>query len=179
MKKNKKIYEHLSEQYSDEEMVENFVFSEVLDAEEQQRVDEEFRQLRLQRLKEMSPQQQLLGRLMKMKMLMQDYFKIQKFLPEYSFSNQLKYYIKAIGKTHKEFAGDIGLHATKLSRILNGKENPNAELMHRLEKHSSGYLPAFYWWRLHARRLEHLLRTDLEKKLEEGEKVKNPLRLPG
>ena len=47
--------------------------------------------------------------------------------------------------------------------------------MYRLEEHSGGELPAFYWWRLYSKELEHKIRTDLEKKLEEAKKVKGSL----
>ena len=66
-------------------------------------------------------------------------------------------------------------HPTKLSRILNEKENPNIELMYRLGKHSDGELPVHYWWRLFSRQLENKIKTDLEKKLDEASKVKGHL----
>ena len=77
----------------------------------------------------------------------------------------------------RAIADNLNIHPTKLSRLINGKENPNIELMYRLEEHSGGELPAFYWWRLHAKELEHKIRTDLEKKLEEAKKVKNALHI--
>ncbi len=177
MNNSEKIYKKLSKTYTDEEIVESFFFNETLSEEEQKAVNEEFRKLRLARLKQMTPQQILLGNLMQMKILMQDYFKTSKYDPAFSFANQLKHYIKLIGINSKTFSADIGIHPTKLSRIIHEKESPNIELMYRLEKHSDGEFPAFYWWRLHARKLEYLIKTDLEKKLQESSKVSNPLNL--
>ncbi len=174
---DKDIYEKLSKTYTDEEIVEGFVFNAQLPEAEQKEAHAEFLKLRLERLKNRTPQQILSNKLMRMKILMQDYFKQTDYDAAFSFSKQLAQYLELTGKSKKAFAEDIGVHPTKLSRLLNDNENPNVELMYRLEKHSNGELPAFYWWRLHARKLEHLIKTDLEKRLAEGEKVKNVLPL--
>lgn len=176
MKKSEKIYNRLSEQLSDEEIVDGYLFNDDNLSEEEQRVvDKELRELRLKRLQEMTDSQKLFGQLMKIKYRMQDYFESSKYDQQFSFSNQLKEYSSIINRTNKDFAKDLGLHHTKLSRILNGKENPNIELLYRLDEHSNGELPAHYWWRLHAKELEHKILTDLDKRIEESKKVTNPL----
>ncbi len=176
MKKSDKIYTELSKRYTDEEIVESFVFNETLDPSEQKKAMEEFRKLRLEQLKNMSETEILTGNLMRMKLLINDYFKTTSYNPTFSFANQFRNYIKISKRSNKEIADDLGIHATKLSRILNEKENPNVDLMYRLEEHSNGELPAFYWWRIHARQLEHKIKTDLQKKMEEALKVKNALK---
>ncbi|MCB0597509.1 MAG: helix-turn-helix transcriptional regulator [Lewinellaceae bacterium] len=175
MKKSEKIYKELSEKYTDEEIAESFVFNEDLNPEEQKKVDEEFRRIRMERLKNMSESDILTANLIKIKLRIKDYFKRSKFEEKFSFSNQLKEYIKITKRSNKEIAENLNIHQTKLSRVINGKENPNVELMYRLEEHSGGELPAFYWWRLYSKELEHKIRTDLEKKLEEAKKVKGSL----
>ena len=175
MKKSDKIYKQLREQYTDEEIVESFVFNETLSPEEQKKVDVEFRRLRMEQLKNRSEGDILAANLIKLSILIKRYFQRKKFEEAFSFANQLKSYIKITNRSNKTIAANLNIHPTKLSRIINGKENPNVELMYRLEEHSSGELPAFFWWRLHARELEHKIRTDLEKKLEEAKKVKNAL----
>ena len=175
MKKSEKIYKELSKKYTDEEIVESFVFNEDLDPEEQRKVEEEFRRIRMERLKNMSESDILTANLIKIKLRIKDYFKGNKFEEKFSFSNQLKEYIKITKRSNKEIAENLNIHQTKLSRIINGRENPNIELMYRLEEHSSGELPAFYWWRLYSKELEYKIRTDLEKKLEEAKKVKGSL----
>ena len=65
-------YEDLSKQFSDEEIVEGYVFRSTLTAEEQKQADEEFRKLRFESLKAMSDEQILLSELMRMKLLMKD-----------------------------------------------------------------------------------------------------------
>ena len=175
MKKSEKIYKELSEKYTDEEIAESFVFNEDLNPEEQKKVDEEFRRIRMERLKNMSESDILTANLIKIKLRIKDYFKRSKFEEKFSFSNQLKEYIKITKRSNKEIAENLNIHQTKLSRVINGKENPNVELMYRLEEHSGVELPAFYWWRLYSKELEHKIRTDLEKKLEEAKKVKGSL----
>ena len=175
MKKSEKIYKELSKKYTDEEIVESFVFNEDLDPEEQKKVEEEFRKLRMESLRNMSEADILAANLIKIKLRIRSYFKRDKFEEAFSFSNQLKEYIKITNRSNKEIARNLNIHPTKLSRIINGREDPNVELMYRLEEHSGGELPAFYWWRLFSKELEHQIRTNMEKKLEEAKKVKGSL----
>ena len=178
MKKSEKIYKELSKVYTDEEIVENFVFNDdSLSEEEQRKADKEFRELRLSRLKNMTESEILYGNLMKLKLRIRSYLAENKYQEEYTFSNQLKLYSQLINKSNKEFAEDLGIHQTKFSRIVNGKENPNIDLMYRLEEHSSGEIPAHHWWRLYSLELEHKIKTDLERKIAESKKVKNPIQL--
>ncbi len=178
MSKSEKIYKELSKLYTDEEIVESFVFNDdSLTEEEEREAVKEFREIRLERLKNMSESEILLGNLMKLKLRIIDYLKTNIFSESYSFSSQLKLYSKIINRTNKEFADDLDVHPTKFSRIINGRENPNIELMYRLEEHSSGEIPAHHWWRLYSLELEYKIKTDLEKKIEESKKVKNPIQL--
>ena len=120
-------YEDLRKELSDEEIAESFVFRSTLNAEEKKQADEEFRKLRFERLKEMSDEQILQSELMRMKLLMKDYFNQSEFITSYSFSSQLKQYISLLKKSSTDFATDLDIHKTKLSRILNDKESPNLE----------------------------------------------------
>lgn len=177
MKTGKKIYDKLRKEYSDEEIVESFVFNETLPPYEQKQVNDEFRKIRLALLHNMTPKQILVSQLMQMKLLLQEYFKKENFESTFSFSNQLKIYIKITTRSNKEIAGNLNIHPTKLSRILNQKEFPNVDLMYRLEEHSDGELPAYYWWRLHSRELENNIKTDLQKKITEAGKVNGNLQI--
>ena len=175
MKTNKDIYKELSKKYTDEELVDGFVFNEVLEDREQREAEEEFRKLRAERLKKMTSHEILVSNVLQMKYLLQAYFKADNYDSTYSFSNQLRNYISITKRSNKEIAGNLDIHPTKLSRILNGKENPNIELMYRLGRHSDGELPAYYWWRLYSQELENKIKKDLEKKMEESRKVKDHL----
>lgn len=174
-KRKEPTYEDLSKKLSDEEIAESFVFRSAMTGEERNQADEEFRRLRFERLKEMSDDQILQGELVRMRLLMKDYFKQPEYMESYSFPNQLKKYIGLLKKTRADFAADLDIHKTKLSRILNNKENPNIELMYRLEHHSGNMIPATYWYKLHSRKLEEDIRMDEIKRAEEYKRVKNRL----
>lgn len=78
-------------------------------------------------------------------------------------------------KSKKSFSEDIGLHYTKLSRIINDREDPNIELMYRLEAHSADLLPAILWWELLAKKQAFNVRQDVKSKKIEAKKVKNAM----
>jgi plasmid maintenance system antidote protein VapI len=176
MNKQESIYTRLRQQFSDEEIVEGYVFSDDLSVEEKNSIEEEFRQLRLAALKDRTEEQRLLSALMRMKLLIQDYLKRSDFEKQFLFSKQLEQYIRLIERSQKDFAIEIDLHPTKLSRILNNREKPNIELTYRLEKHCGDIIPAIYWWKLHAKQLEEVIRTDKDLRQIEGNKVKNKLK---
>jgi transcriptional regulator with XRE-family HTH domain len=175
-KKKEPSYEDLSKKYTDEEIAENFVFRSTMSEEEQAEADQEFRKLRFERLKNRSDEQVLHGALLRTKYLMKDYFSQDLFLEEFSFSNQLKKYINLLNKTRADFASDVGIHKTKLSRILNDRENPNIDLMYRLEQHCGKMISATYWYKLHSRKLEEEIKKNEEKRAQEYKKVKNGLK---
>lgn len=178
MKTSEEIYEQLSQKYTDEEIVDGFVFNETLSEEEQRKVDEEFKVWRLQQLKNRTPEQLLKGQLMQMQIRINRYLNDRKPYDErFSFANQLRHYIKISTRNSKTIAENLNVHPTKLSRVLNNRENPNTELMHRLEQHSSGMIPAHYWWQLYAKELEFKIKNDLEGKVSAAKAVKQPLSL--
>jgi len=176
MKKSEEIYQKLKEKLTDEEIVERYVIPEEISEAERQVVEEAFRAIRMNMLKERSEQQRLLSELMRMKLLIRDYLKNSQYDEAFSFANQLQAYIKIIDRPKKDFAEEIDIHPTRLSRILSGKESPNIELVYRLEKHGGQLIPAIYWWKLHAKQLEYLIQKDEQKRLEESHKVKNHLK---
>lgn len=176
MSKYEKIYQQLQEEFSDEEIATGYVFPEDLDQKEKEEIEGEFKKLRLKALRERTEEQRLLSELMRMKLLMRDYFERSSFEEEFSFSKQLEQYIKVLGRNQKEFAEEIDLHPTKLSRLLNDRENPNVELAYRLETHCGNIIPAIYWWKLYAKRIEEDVRTDNERRKIESGKVRNQLR---
>jgi len=128
-------------------------------------------------LQNMSPEKQLLGLVLQMKYAQRAYFKKGEYLPEYSFANQLRHYINIGGRSQEALADDLDINPARLNRILKGEEHPDVEMMYRLEKHSNEELPAYHWWRLYAMELEHVIRTDSRKKIDEGKKVSNVLKL--
>lgn len=176
MNKKESTYDKVKTRLSDEEIVDSFVFRSDLSKKEKKSADEELLRLRLKKLTEMSDEQILQSELIRMKLLMKDYFQQNIFDESFSFSSQLKKYIELLKKTHVEFAGDLDIHKTKLSRVLNDRENPNVELMYRLEIHSGKLIPANYWYKLHAKKLEQEIKLNKDKRKEEYKRVKNKLK---
>lgn len=176
MKKSEDVYKELSKSYTDEEIVDSFVFSVELSKKEQAEANEEFLKLRFERLNSMSNEERVNMNLFAQKLKIRKYFDQSKYQEDFSFSNQLRKYIEITGRKNEVIAKNLGIHKTKLSRIINERDNPNIDLMYRLEEHSGGELPAFYWWRLYARGLEHKIRTDYNKKKEQAGKVENPIK---
>lgn len=176
MNKHEKIYEELTKQFSVEEIAGQYVFPSDLNEKEKQEIEKEFKALRLKALKERTEEQRLLSELMRMKLLIRDYLERSGFEIDFSFANQLAQYIKILGRSHKNIANEIDLHPTKLSRLLNDRENPNTELVYRLEKHCGNIIPAIYWWKLYSKRLEEEIKTDEVKRKVESARVKNNLK---
>lgn len=176
MNKKEPTYKQIKKRLSDEEIVDSFVFRNDLPEKEKKIADEEFLKLRFKNLKEMSDQQILHSELMRMKLFMKDYFKQNLYDSNFSFSEQLKKYIQLLKKTDSEFARDIDIHKTKLSRLLNNRENPNVELMYRLEIHSGKLIPANYWYKLHSQKLEQEIKSNQDIRNEEYKRVKNELK---
>ncbi|MEM6397164.1 MAG: hypothetical protein AAF741_12515 [Bacteroidota bacterium] len=173
--KEEPTYDELRRKYTKEEIAESYVFRGSMSTAEKQEADEEFKRLRLEQLKSMSDDQVLQSELMRMKLLIKDYLDQSLFIEEFSFANQLKRYVSVAEKSMIEFSEDIGIHKTKLSRLVNNREKPNEELMYRLEHHSGGMIPATYWFRLFTRMQENAIKNNQEKRISEAKKVKNQL----
>jgi len=177
MNSSEKLYNELGKVLSHEEIIEAYVFpEEVSNAETTPLTDELFLAVRLQQLQGRSTDELLLSGLMQLKMELRDYFEGNSFEVKFSFPKILERYLNLIGRNQKTFAGEVDIHPTKLSRIINGKENPNIELSYRLERHCGNVISAVYWWRLHARKIEEDVRTNQIMRDEESHKVKNNLK---
>jgi len=67
----------------------------------------------------------------------------------------------------------LGIHKTRLNRILNEKERLTLALAYRLERHSGDLIPAIYWWKLAQKEIEQDIRNNPDAKLKEAKLVKN------
>ena len=118
-KVNEPGYKELSKYLTDEEIASGYVFRSSMTDEEKEEADQEFKKLRLQQLQAMSDEQILQSELMRMKLLIKDYLQQSEFLPGFSFANQLTKYIQLLKITHTQFAENINIHKTRLSRLIN------------------------------------------------------------
>lgn len=175
MKKSEEVYKELKKKFTDEEITDSFVFSVELPKDEAKAVHEEFLRLRFEKMNARSENERIALELFAFKLRLKEYFEGGKYRDDFAFSKQLKKYIGITRRNNLEVAQNLGIHKTKLSRIVNNRENPNIDLMYRLEEHSGREIPAFYWWRLYSRELEHSIKTDYNRRTKEASKVGNPL----
>ncbi len=144
-----------------------------LSQEQQEEADKEFSTFRLNRLKHMSEREKLYSRILQIKYTMEDYFRSNTYDAKYSFSHFLREYIHSINKKDNEFSKEISLHVTRLSRILNNKEEPNKTIFVRLEIHSNNWIPALYWYRVLEKKRELEIINDKSIRTSERKRVKS------
>jgi plasmid maintenance system antidote protein VapI len=169
-------YTELKKQFSDQELVEGYVFPSDLDEQEKNGIETEFKALRIKALKETTEEQRLLSGLMRMKLLIKDYLEIGVFDRDFSFAKQLGDYIKLLGRSQNVVAAELDLESSHLSRLITEQRRPTQEVIYRLEKHGGHVIPAIYWWKLYALQLEDDIKSNEALRSAEWEKVKNNLK---
>ncbi len=174
--KYNEIYERLRKKYTDDEIADSMMIPADLSDKEGKELAKEMKRIRMQKLRETSEEDQILSDVMRLRFQMVDYVQKQNFSFQKTFGRYLEEYIRIIKKTRKEIAEDLSIHYTKLSRIINDKEEPNIELSYRLEKHSGNLIKAEIWWKLMIKKQEFIISRDEETRKVEQKKVKNPLR---
>lgn len=175
MKKYEKIYKELRKKYTDEEIADSMLIPADLTEEEKEKANEELRAFRFKLLSEMTEEQRIFSDLMRFRIQMENYIKTSEFSEGKSFGRHLEEYTRILKRTKKELSEDLDIHYTRLSRIINDREEPNTELTYRLEKHSGELIPALIWWKLIIKKQEYLLRKDTETRQREASKVKNAI----
>lgn len=171
-----KQYKKLSEEFTVEEIAEGYMIPALLSAEEKEASEAEIRKIRFERLNSRTELQRLLAETTRLSIKINHYLKGEVFLQDFSFGSILNQYISILQKSKKDFAKDLDVHHTRLSRIINDREDPNIGIMYRLEKHSAGIIPALYWWKLYARKREDEIQTNQLARAIESEKVRNNLK---
>jgi plasmid maintenance system antidote protein VapI len=177
MNNYEEIYKKLREIYTDEEIAEGYMIPETLTKEEQKISDEEFRKLRFALLNNRTEKQRILSEVTRLRIQIKQYLEEEIYSPLFDFGKILEEYITILKRSRKEFAEDIDIHYTKLSRIINSREEPNISLIYRLVRHSSDLIPVTYWWKLMTRKQEDQLLKDVDLMEKEGKRVKNKLEL--
>lgn len=174
--KYEKIYQKLKETYTDEEIADAMLIPADLTENEKKELAEEMKAIRIQKLREMTEEDRILADVMRLRFQIEAYVKESGFSFEKTFGKFLKEYNRIINKSRRDIANDLSIHYTKLSRIINDKEEPNVELTYRLEKHSGHLIKAKLWWKLIIKKQEFIISQDEATREEEQKKVKNPLR---
>lgn len=179
MKKYERLFKELSKQYSVEEIADSMLIPEDLTEAERKEAEEQMKTFRLRMIETHSEQDRIFSDLMRLKVLMEDYIRDAPYSEQKSFGKYLEEYARILKLTKKRLSEDLAIHYTRLSRIINGHEEPNIELAYRLEKHSGGLISALKWWRLVIKKQEYIIKIDDETRVSEGAKVKNPMRFAG
>lgn len=175
MKKYEKIYKRLRKTYSDEEIADSMLIPADLTEAEKKKANKELMEFRLKLIREQTEEQRIFSELMRFKYLMEDYVNKETYTEEKNFGKQLEEYVRILKRTKKKISEDLGVHYTRLSRIINGREEPNIELTFRLEKHSGELIPALLWWKLITKKQEYYIKIDKQTRKKEGAKVKNAI----
>lgn len=176
MKKYEKIYNELRKKYTDKEIAESMLIPEDLSPKEKKKADEQLIAFRFKILKEQTEDKRIYSDLLRFKYIMEDYIKNNIFDQDKSFGHHLEEYVRILKRTKKSLSEDLDIHYTRLSRIINDREEPNIELMYRLEKHSGNLIPALHWWKLVTKKQEHIIKKDKKTRKKESSKVKNAIK---
>ena len=177
MKKYERLYRELRKKYTDEEIADSMLLPADLTEGEKQKADEELKAFRMKIISEQTEDQRLYSDLLRLRYQLESYVESREYNAELSFGKQLAEYIRILNRTKKQVSEELNVHYTRLSRIINEKEEPNIELVYRLEKHSGELVPALAWWRLIMKKQEHVIQKDKKRRKLEASKVTNPLNL--
>lgn len=170
------IFRELRKKYTLEEIADSMLIPADLTKEEQAQADAEIRAYRMKLLAEMSDEDRILSDVMRLRIQIEDYLKNDTFSYEKTFGKFLEEYVRVLNRSRKGLADDLAIHYTKLSRIINDREEPNVELCYRLEKHSGNMIKTELWWKLIVKKQGFVLEKDQKAKRIEQRKVKNPIR---
>jgi len=171
-----KIYQELKKKYTTEEIADSMIISADLTKEEKEKADKEMMEIRMKLLTETTEEDRILSDVMRLRFLIENYIKEDSFSFEKTFGKYLEEYVRVVKKTRREIAEDLSIHYTKMSRIINDKEEPNIDLCYRLEKHSGNLIKTKLWWKLIVKKQEFIISEDETTRLVEQGKVKNSIR---
>lgn len=175
MKKNLKPTQKIEQEYSPKETAESFVFPSDLKDKEKEQVLNAFRAHRKKISAKQSEKTKLIGQLLQLKFIMEDYIKSNSFNSDYYFGYFLKEYISRIEKKNKDFAREIEVDPTELSQVINRHRKPTEKLIFRLELHSNRNFPAIMWFSILEKERAYTLQLDRSIIESEKKHVKRPL----
>ena len=150
-----KTKKHLNNKLAEEN-----IYPHGLSKKEKEEADKELAALRMERWNKRSPGEQLRGQLLQLKYQMEDVIDTMPYQEDLHFGYFLSSYIRVVHRKQKEFAQEISLDETRLSRLIHKKESPNDELFIRLELHSNNLIPALNWFLLAEKEKAYHISTD-------------------
>ncbi|OIN57005.1 hypothetical protein [Arsenicibacter rosenii] len=160
-----------------EELADGFMIPARMTPEQKRRADQELAAIRQKRFTEQSEQDILYGRMLQLKIHIEDYIKQDTFDPNKDFSYFLRSYIDIQHKKKVDIASELDIHQTKLSQLLSGRREPSEDIFIRLEFHSNQFISARDWFRLSMKQQEHAIMTNASLRNKEKKHVKGHLNL--
>lgn len=147
------------------------IYPHGLSAEQKAAEDRVMAVFRMERWKNMTKEDHLRADLLQVKYQMEDVIESLEYHGTMNFGHFLAAYIRAVQKKQKEFAAEISIDETRLSRIIHNKEFPNDELFIRLELHSNNTIPALSWFLLAEKEKAYNISTNKELRKKEKKNV--------
>ena len=148
-----------------------------LTTQQKSKADEELRKLRFESLSQINEHQKIYSDLLSLKYKMIDYVENGILSETFLFSEFLKNYVSILKITRRKLAKDLSVHETKLSRLINNKENPGIGLLYRIEEHSNNIIPVTLLWKVVNMKLIVDIENNNQERKRQSKKVKNKLKL--
>lgn len=139
----------------------------------------EFLKKRLELMNSRTKDEVTISSLLQFKYEVETYLELGQYDSEYSFANCLKRYMQIVNRSSKDLTEELSIHKTKLSRILNEREDANPKLSYKLEKHSGQLLPAIFWWKLITLKKEEEIVSNKKERKEASRNIKSIVKLRG
>ncbi len=163
--------------YTVREIAEAHVIPAEITKEEQKKSDLEFSAFRRKQLALISEKDRINSRLLQLRFRMEDCISDDSDKAKLTFGDFLEEYIRDLNLRQVDFSREIGLHVTKLSRLLNNREDPSEKIFVRLELHSGNIIPAVVWLKLFQKQKAGQLQEDWQLREKESTYVKKPGKL--
>ena len=160
--------------YTAREIAEAHVIPAEINKEERKKSDLEFSDFRRKQLSLISEKDRIQSRLLQLRFRMEDCISDDSGNVKLTFGDFLEEYIRDLNLRQVDFSSEIGLHVTKLSRLLNNREDPSEKIFVRLELHSGNIIPAVTWLKLFQKQKALQLQEDWQLREQESTYVRKP-----
>ena len=177
IKKNQKNYKIAIKDLSKQEVAESIVISNPKSTSKKEHKD--FLKKRLELMNSRTKDEITISSLLQFKYEVEMYLELGQYNSDYSFANCLKRYMQIVHRSSKDLTEELSIHKTKLSRILNEREDANPKLSYKLEKHSGQLLPAIFWWKLITIKKEDEIISNKKERKEASRNIKSIVKLRG
>jgi hypothetical protein len=148
------------------ELAESYIFPVKLNKAEKAKADKDLSESIAKRRSALTEEDRLKGRLLQLRLQIQDYLNSAEFDKRRTFAFFLTSYIQSLNIRQSQLAREIAIKPAVLSQYLNGYRTPSDVVIIRLELHSGNMIPALSWYcllekeHLHTIAFSKLLRNE-------------------